>query len=112
MRLIPCRKIREGMELARDVVTGPPGTAGNWVSIVLSRIFFMRGKSTRGTAGFPNWKKLLAPAGSALGASLANISRGQSTASAGGARARQRRAQKRGRYSMLAYRNFPRGKAG
>ena len=27
MRLIPCRKIREGMELARDVVTGPPGTA-------------------------------------------------------------------------------------
>jgi HD-GYP domain-containing protein (c-di-GMP phosphodiesterase class II) len=27
MRLIPCRKIRGGMELARDVVTGPPGTA-------------------------------------------------------------------------------------
>jgi HD-GYP domain-containing protein (c-di-GMP phosphodiesterase class II) len=27
VRLIPCRKIREGMELARDVVTGPPGTA-------------------------------------------------------------------------------------
>ena len=27
MRLIPCRKIREGMELARDVFTGPPGTA-------------------------------------------------------------------------------------
>jgi len=27
MRLIPCRKIREGMELARDVCTGPPGTS-------------------------------------------------------------------------------------
>ena len=27
MRLIQCRKIREGMELARDVSTGPPGTA-------------------------------------------------------------------------------------
>jgi HD-GYP domain-containing protein (c-di-GMP phosphodiesterase class II) len=27
MRLIQCRKIREGMELARDVTTGPPGTA-------------------------------------------------------------------------------------
>ena len=26
-RLIPCRKIREGMELAHDVVAGPPGTA-------------------------------------------------------------------------------------
>jgi HD-GYP domain-containing protein (c-di-GMP phosphodiesterase class II) len=27
MRLIPARKIVEGVELARDVVTGPPGTA-------------------------------------------------------------------------------------
>jgi HD-GYP domain-containing protein (c-di-GMP phosphodiesterase class II) len=27
MRLIPCRKIRQGMELARDVLTGPPGSA-------------------------------------------------------------------------------------
>ena len=27
MRLIPCRKISDGVELARDVVTGPPGTA-------------------------------------------------------------------------------------
>jgi HD-GYP domain-containing protein (c-di-GMP phosphodiesterase class II) len=27
VRLIPCRKIREGAELARDIVTGPPGTA-------------------------------------------------------------------------------------
>jgi HD-GYP domain-containing protein (c-di-GMP phosphodiesterase class II) len=27
VRLIPCRKISDGVELARDVVTGPPGTA-------------------------------------------------------------------------------------
>jgi len=27
VRLIPSRKIRDGVELARDVVTGPPGTA-------------------------------------------------------------------------------------
>ena len=27
MRLIPTRKIRDGVELARDVTTGPPGTA-------------------------------------------------------------------------------------
>ena len=27
MRLIPARKIRDGVELARDIVTGPPGTA-------------------------------------------------------------------------------------
>ena len=27
MRLIPARKIVEGVELARDVVTGPPGSA-------------------------------------------------------------------------------------
>src|SRR3954467_12143138 len=27
VRLIPSRKIRDGVELARDVVNGPPGTA-------------------------------------------------------------------------------------
>src|SRR3954451_9134709 len=27
VRLIPTRKIRDGVELARDVVAGPPGTA-------------------------------------------------------------------------------------
>src|SRR5215212_11114162 len=27
VRLIPARKIRDGVELARDIVAGPPGTA-------------------------------------------------------------------------------------
>ena len=26
VRLIPSRKIRDGVELARDIVAGPPGT--------------------------------------------------------------------------------------